>query len=240
MMIYPEWEIKLEMGTTESWFGTNHRSGKGLCTENVIMRLVFHDCIPYTDGTGGCDGCINWHGMDSETPSPFKKDHYYKFEPVNATDNKGLDGIAEKLELIYTTVDWPFKALSLNVSLRQSGKSRADLWQFAGLVALEQALERANRACDLDKWGRQQTSLLESREACEIKLTKPFKFRTGRSDCVPPEEDSEGRGYITTKAEDQPRLMGDGRHLIDYGKDLMGVGAEGWAALQGGNSVQTF
>ena len=46
-----------------------------------------------------------------------------------------------------------------------------------------------------------QTSLLESREACEIKLTKPFKFKTGRSDCVPPEADPEGRGYVTTKPE---------------------------------------
>ena len=36
------------------------------------------------------------------------------------------------------------------------GKSRADLWQLAGLVALEQALERANRACDLDFHARQQ------------------------------------------------------------------------------------
>ena len=33
------------------------------------MRLVFHDCIPYMDGTGGCDGCLNWGGMDSVTPS---------------------------------------------------------------------------------------------------------------------------------------------------------------------------
>ena len=64
--------------------------------------------------------------------------------------------MAEFLELIYTTVDWPLKEPSLNVSLWQSGKSRADLWQLAGLVALEQAVERANRACDLDKWGRQQ------------------------------------------------------------------------------------
>ena len=46
-----------------------------------------------------------------------------------------------------------------------------------------------------------QTSLLESREACEIKLTKPFKFKTGRSDCVPTVPDPEGRGYITTKPE---------------------------------------
>ena len=26
--------------------------------------------------------------------------------------------------------------------------------------------------------------------------------------------------------------MGDGRHLIDFGRNFMGVGAEGWAALQ--------
>ena len=44
----------------------------------------------------------------------------------------------------------------MTASLKQLGKSRADFWQFAGLVMLERALERANRACDLDKWGRQQ------------------------------------------------------------------------------------
>ena len=44
----------------------------------------------------------------------------------------------------------------MSASLQQLGKSRADLWQFAGLVALERSLERANRACDLDYWGRQQ------------------------------------------------------------------------------------
>ena len=44
----------------------------------------------------------------------------------------------------------------LQVSLEQSGKSRSDLWQLAGLVALEQAVERANRACDLDFHARQQ------------------------------------------------------------------------------------
>ena len=24
------------------------------------FRLVFHDCIPYEDGSGGCDGCLNF------------------------------------------------------------------------------------------------------------------------------------------------------------------------------------
>ena len=40
MMIYPVWSIQKEMGTAESQMGTNHQSGKGLCTENVIMRWV--------------------------------------------------------------------------------------------------------------------------------------------------------------------------------------------------------
>ena len=65
--------------------------------------------------------------------------------------------------------------------------------------ALEQTLERANRACDLDYHARQQVTLLESREKCEIKLTKPLKFQTGRVDCV--SDDPEGRGYFTTKKE---------------------------------------
>ena len=80
----------------------------------------------------------------------------YNFDPMNATDNNGLQGVAEKLELIYTNIDWPFKEASLEVSLWQSGKSRADLWALAGLVALERAMERANRACDLDFTARQQ------------------------------------------------------------------------------------
>ena len=93
----------------------------------------------------------------------------------------------EALELIYTTVDWPLKEASLAGSLKQLGKSRADLLQLAGLVALERALERANRACDLDKWARQQVTLLESREACEVKLRAPLKFWSGWADCQPAE-----------------------------------------------------
>ena len=160
-MIHPDWKVKVAMGTAETHLGRMRNDYPGECTENVLMRLVFHDCIPYIDGTGGCDGCMNWNGMTSETPNPNDKaNDMYRFDPVNATDNKGLDGVAQKLELIYTTIDWPFQAPSLEVSLHQSGKSRADLWQLAGLVALEEALERANRACDLDFHARQQVMFL--------------------------------------------------------------------------------
>jgi len=222
-MIHPVWKVKDDMGT-------KFNDDTGHVTENVLMRLAFHDCIPYTDGSGGCDGCMNWEGMYSETPNPNKKADQYKFDPVNATDNKGLDRIAEKLELIYTSLDWPFQDPSLDVSLYQSGKSRADLWQLAGLVALEQALERANRACDLDYHARQQVTLLESRDACEFKLTKPLKFLTGRKDCI--SDDPEGRAFVTTKHENHPKLFGDGNHIIDYGRNMFKVDAEHWMALQ--------
>ena len=69
------------------------------------------------------------------------------------------------LEKIYTDKDWPnyenAKAPSLEVSLKDSGKSRADLWQFAANVALEKTIERANHACRYDMWTRQQVPLLE-------------------------------------------------------------------------------
>ena len=41
--------------------------------------------------------------------------------------------------------------------------------------------------------------MLESREACEMKLTKPMKFYTGRVDCI--SDDPQGRPYVTTHHE---------------------------------------
>ena len=38
------------MGTADN--GGRFADGTGDVTENVVMRLVFHDCIPYTDGSG--------------------------------------------------------------------------------------------------------------------------------------------------------------------------------------------
>merc|ERR1719510_259381 len=101
--IHPDWDVRKDM------YG-NSRQGT---TENRIMRLVFHDCVRYTDGTGGCDGCLNWAGVGADTPSVFSQDNYYTMAPVNRTNNNGLEDIVEALELIYTTVDWPLKEASL-------------------------------------------------------------------------------------------------------------------------------
>merc|ERR1740131_859765 len=145
---------------------------------------------------------MDWERMkpDDET-----KRFAYPADNFTTTSNQGLGRTAELLDLIYTTIDWPLQTPNLKVSLEQSGKSRSDLWQLAGLVALEQAVERANRACDLDFHARQQVTLLEGREKCEIKLTAPLKFQTGRKDCI--SDDAEGRGFVTYKEENQPKLM---------------------------------
>ena len=99
--------------------------------------------------------------MFDEIPSANKASHVYKFDPPTNTNNQHLGLAAVALERIYKTIDWPFAApinTDVTISLHQSGKSRADLWQFAGMVALERTIERANRACDLDFHVRQQVS----------------------------------------------------------------------------------
>ena len=32
--------------------------------EGKVLRLGFHDCLKYEDGSGGCDGCLNWDGVE--------------------------------------------------------------------------------------------------------------------------------------------------------------------------------
>ena len=66
--VHPDWDIKKDM------FGIGYdkcdNCTRGFTTENAIMRLVFHDCVRYTDGTGGCDGCLNWGGVGDPHPNP--------------------------------------------------------------------------------------------------------------------------------------------------------------------------
>ena len=63
------------------------------------------------------------------------------------TDNNGFAQLAKHLEGLYKSTNFPKDAPPLNVSLYDSGKSRADLWQFAVNVALEKTIEQSNTAC---------------------------------------------------------------------------------------------
>ena len=95
MMITPDWSVKRAMGMATSTIGKNNDNTTPP-TENLVMRLAFHDCIPYKGGKvkkkrkrkgrqwffkgkfhifhgDGCDGCLNWKGMDWERMKPDDK-----------------------------------------------------------------------------------------------------------------------------------------------------------------------
>ena len=105
-----------------------------------VLRLAFHDCLKYEDGSGGCDGCLNWDGV-GVLYDKFKQRLY---PDRVATDNNGLTNAVEVLEAIYTDPVFPGLSPVLEQSLQESGKSRADLWSLAGITAVEYTMETNN------------------------------------------------------------------------------------------------
>ena len=71
-----------------------------------------------SDGTGGCDGCLNWKGVGARVPNNNDPADRYQFTPANETDNNGLENLVMALEKIYTNIDWPFEVTPLTI---QSG-----------------------------------------------------------------------------------------------------------------------
>ena len=65
-------------------------------------------------------------------------EYRHTYPITKSTNNNKLQLSARSLELIYTLTDWPPESLKLPVSLKESGKSRADLWQFAGKLSSNQ------------------------------------------------------------------------------------------------------
>ena len=189
-------------------------------SENSFIRLGFHDCLRYEDGSGGCDGCLSWKNMGARPDSPH----------AERTDNNDMSKTLFWLEQLYTRTDWPFSYQGPNysVSLKNTGKSRADLWAFASWVALERSVERANHACDHDYLNRQQIPLLEGRDKCDIKLHRVHKFRYGRKDCIPTDPDLP---YKAAQHELHPMVHGTGTEAVQFMKDEFGMPAHEFVAL---------
>ena len=72
--------------------------------ERKMLRLGFHDCLKYDDGTGGCDGCLNWEGVGKRWNL---KTDPYPWAQVGLTNNNGLEYTVEVLEHIYTNASFP-------------------------------------------------------------------------------------------------------------------------------------
>jgi len=221
-----------------------------------FVRLGFHDCMKYTDGTGGCDGCLHFYDQfrvynDKDSGDKRNMD---RPDAVSGTNN-GLAMSADMLELIWTDKDWPPSTPSLPESLQASGKSRADLWAFAALVATDYAMAENNKACrsESTKCGHLYTAVNLS-HGCTIQPRRWLRFRTGRRDCPtsdkPPSvngraktmsfEPSTGhrwRPYETTKVEMGPNPSGNASMTRDFFRQVFQFSARHTVAIMGAHSL---
>ena len=205
-----------------------------------FIRLGFHDCLKYADGTGGCDGCLNWHNMGHRfPPTAEQRENTFQFDVVDKSDNNGLRLTVEVLEQIYIDKDFPEKmGPSMEVSLRDSGKSRADLWAFAAIVAVEYGIETNNMVCNgtFKNNPSAQCNQELGEPNCEVKMPRRIKFKTGRRDCT----EFGDKGYIATKEESHPSLVGNGRMTADFFQKDFGLNGQEIVALFGAHTMGEF
>ena len=222
--------------------GIRTGDGKGwqhLFSERKALRLGFHDCLKYKDGSGGCDGCLNWEGMEDLV---FDKSKPYGNPTALETNNNGLAHTAIVLERIYTEPGYPNSlnvlAPPLNVSLKASGKSRADLWAFAAIAGLEYTIETNNMVCDGTYQNNPlpQCNYMAGKPGCRVELPQAIKFRTGRKDCT----DFGDEGYIATKEESHPHLHGSGQMTVDFFAKDFGFNGRETVAIMGSHTVGRF
>ena len=199
-------------------------------TAPKLLRLAFHDCIRYRDGTGGCDGCLNWKGVGKIHDPSLASSNVY--EDGNTTDNNGLQPTVEMLEALYTVPDFPAKSPVLTSSLMESGKSRADLWALAAIVAVEYGIETNDDKCRDPASVEGQCHHLQGEPGCSIDLNFPFTFRSGRADCVT----EEAKPYITTNEEVHPNPMGDGTDTVRYFQNEFNLTSQETVALMGAHT----
>ena len=177
---------------------------------NLKHRLAFHDCAPYTDKTGGCDGCLN---LDE-----------------NLHENNGLQYPVAVLEKLYLEKDYPPNAPTLDVSLKDSGVSRADLWAFAALMSLDEVWQSTRGKC-LPKNVAATCGEFE----CYVQPPKKVLelFKTGREDCTPKNGASKFQSYLTEKLEAHPDMNGNGPMTFDYFEKKFNMGKRASLALLG-------
>ena len=139
------------------------------------------------------------------------------------------------------------------MSMKKSGKSRADLWAFAGLVSVYFGIDLNNKACK----GTQDTkcksvfiihslihvlqniwfwletnSLTVSCGHMQWRWLWNQSFQTGRVDCQP-DANSE-RPFFTSRAEIHPNAHGNGIATVNYYKENFGITAREAIALTEG------
>jgi len=216
-----------------------------------FVRLAFHDCIRDSNFEG-CNGCLNFDqmgvlGPNGEDHGGCSKDQ--SCEQTHAkttTDNNNLLWAARVLEEIYINKHPPFsdnEEYQLDKSLRDNGKSRADLWNFAGLIAIETAAEWHNNRCGVGTDLHKNSSLFcinqvdANSPPCNYTLP-PITFKHGRKDCVPTCTGVDSfYEFCTLAVDDQPDPMGNGRTVTGYLKNVFDLTRKESIAIMGAHTL---
>jgi len=205
-----------------------------------FLRLGFHDCVKYADGSGGCDACLNMDGVFITYATDNKN------LPQKRGNNNNLGLTADVLERIYTDPAYPAGTPKLSRSLREGGQSRADLWALATQFAARIGMVNNNDVCG--KRSRNIFKSLGMKELCRLAPSRPMKFFSGRADCPSsfkpdPEDQSKfyrRRAYETWKAEHEVNSHADGKTLQKFFEDVFGMNARETVAIMGAHSFGTF
>eukprot|EP00448_Togula_jolla_P008014 CAMPEP_0170595146 /NCGR_PEP_ID=MMETSP0224-20130122/14396_1 /TAXON_ID=285029 /ORGANISM="Togula jolla, Strain CCCM 725" /LENGTH=632 /DNA_ID=CAMNT_0010919287 /DNA_START=66 /DNA_END=1964 /DNA_ORIENTATION=- len=216
-------------------------------TASKFLRLGFHDCLKYEDGSGGCDGCLSFHNMFNVYGDAEK----LSMPDVMLTDNNNLAYAADVLEELYTTVNFPRNSPKLRKSLRKSGKSRADLWAFATQAAVHHALVENNKACkgekDFETNGRcgHVYRHISTGFPCIINMQFSMKFFSGRQDCAfkdKPKERSwyRRRSFETARHEVHPNPHGGGAETSQFFADWFNFSRRETVAIMGAHALGGF
>jgi len=221
-------------------------------TTRKLIQLAFHDCLKNVDSEGnhfgGCDGCLNWEGMDLMYQVPFGVFMTetapiwpsYRAMPIKyKTDNNKLSTTVMALELIYTDPTWPPGGpKSLPSSLFKTGKSRADLWQLAANTALEIEIAKANYGCSHKVSYQQMVVALEGKEKCLWKLQEPVPFQYGRIDCVRDQRRAATKfPFEATNKESHSNPWGEGSRVLEDLKRDFGMTARQSIALMAAHGI---
>jgi hypothetical protein len=158
----------------------------------------------------------------------------------------GFPGANNNMAMTVLALEHIFKDSDLGeggLSLKDGGKSRADLWALAGITAIEFTVNENNLACtsqDLPWANRYKTSgkghhrFEES--GCQVSMPS-MPFSTGRKDCTPDPAASVDESYMASKEEVHPSAHGSGGDTTTFFADNFGLSPREAVVLMGAHTL---
>lgn len=212
-----------------------------IATAPRMLRLGFHDCfLGKNPGEGGCDGCLDWtdKGFRSTRVKNGKGGNPYATPPTanrphgELGHNVGLEETVDFLEQVYVQVFGRPRSGTNRVS-------RADLWAFASMTAVEYGMWLQNRTCDngngIDQSSRTGGCLhMIDEPDCKISVRK-FRFKSGRRDCRY-DRKSHTALWKDRGADD----AATGPELLSWMAENFGMNGRETAALNGAHTYGQF